>query len=410
VVILFFPSMGEIIIIKSAISLIVLSMLLCLLGTAQNESSDYEPVELATELEGFNFETYSMAEVGDPFGYYGYDSFGYEAAAEPLTLAFMVPDLDGDSGSDILAENITTDPETGAISSEIFALSGKDGSLLWRTEYPGALAYAASAGDLNGDGQNDVVVNVVLSSSSFIPYSSVAALNGESGTEIWSRSEMLAATFAYPLQDLNGDSATDLVVHLFGIDSLNNSLVTKISTVDGARGSDLESRIFAKSLAIEYPAGNLTSDQVQDSIRCIYHLADTPENTTTTVAAVNGSNRSDLWATSFDGSLALAVPCPDLSGDGTDDLLAYLLSFEGGVGSLKLALIQGNDGEVLWMRDYGNNLALAFVGSDLSGEGLPDLMVYKIGTGYEDDEEVEAVKGDDGALLWSRTSTLLLPS
>lgn len=320
--------------------------------------------------------------------------------------------MDGDSGSDILAENITTDPETGAVSSEIFALSGRDGSLLWRCEYPDALAYAASSGDLNGDGKNDVLVTVVMSSSSFIPYSGVVALNGETGSEIWSRSEMLAATLAYPLQDLNGDSATDMVVHLFGIDSLNNSLVTKISTVDGASGSDLESRIFAGALAVEYPAGNLTSDQAEDSVRCIFRLSDSPDSTATTIAAVNGSDRSDLWARSFNGTIALAMPCPDLSGNGTDDLLAYLLSFEGQAGSLKLALLQGNDGAVLWERNYGDRLALAFAGPDLSGEGLPDLMVYKIGSGYggEDEINVEAVKGDDGSLLWSRNSTLLFPS
>jgi len=355
------------------------------------------------------FDPSSVQSIQEALGFDGYYS-GNEALPEPLALALVVPDLDGDSGCDVLAQNITTDPETGAVFSEISAFSGRNGSVLWKKEYPNALALATSAGDLDGDGQNDVIVNVVLATAGLVPYSGVAAVDGSSGREIWSRPELLAITFAYPLRDINGDSAADLVVHLFGIDSLNNSLVTRISAVDGASGHFIDSRVFSKSIAIEYPAGNLTADQLPDSVRCIWGLADNPENVSTTIAAANGSDHSDLWSTEFIGCLALALPIPDLSGDGKDDLLAYIMRLEDEEGQMTLALLQGSDGAVQWARDYGSSLPLAFAGADLSGEGFPDLMVYKIGTGYDEEAEVEAVKGDDGTLLWSRGSTLLLPS
>ena len=339
--------------------------------------------------------------------YYGSDLYSQVPAANsPISLAIPVSNLSRDNGSDLLLINITSDPVTNAFSSQISALSGINGSKLWQKDYPDSLAFATAAGDLNGDHHTDIMVNVVIAGTSFIPYSSVTALDGRNGEEIWNDPHFLAATLAYPIKDITGDNATEFLVHVFGIDSLNGTVATKIAEVDGASGTELGSQIFSGAVAVEYPAGNFSSDTVQDSVTAIYRINQTEQNATTEIEAVDGQDRAMLWNKTFT-SLALALPIKDLTGDGRDELMVYLMSFANNNTSSEMAVLQGSDGELLWKNSFGGVLAFAMAGPDLSGDGRADLIVYKLGN--SSDSEVVAVKGDDGSILWTRKGTIILP-
>jgi hypothetical protein len=340
---------------------------------------------------------------------YYYDSNLYSqipAANGPISFAFPVSNMSRDSGSDLLVINITSDPNTNAFSSQISALSGIDGGMLWQKDYPDSLAFATPAGDLNGDRRTDIMVNVVIAGTSFIPYSSVTALNGGNGEEIWTNPHFLAATVAYPINDITEDNATEFLVHVFGIDSLNGTVATKIAEVDGADGTELDSKIFSGAVAIEYPAGNFTDDEVQDSVTAIYKINQNEQNVTTQIAGVDGQGRAELWNREFD-CFALALPIKDLTGDGKDELVVYLMNFAENNISSEMAVLQGSDGELLWKSSLGNSLAFALAGPDFTGEGKADLIVYKIGN--SGDSEISAVKGDDGLVLWSKRGMIILP-
>ena len=375
--------------------------------TTQNDSSlNYTTI---------NSSDFNSSDLDFADNYYDYSQI--QSKPEVISLAFPATDLNGDKATDLLVMNISSDANTGAFNSEISAFSGANGSTLWQKEYPGSLVYATTAGDLNGDGQTDVMINEILAAASFIPYSSVSVLDGSNGTVIWSRPQLLAMTIAYPVQDIRGDNATQFLVHVFGLDSMNNSIFTSIARVSGSNGTNLDERIFSGALAIEYPAGNLTDDLVQDSIAAIYKLngsmtsegvgEKTPLNITATIfEARDGQEHKMLWNRSFAGP-ALAVPVIDLTGDGRDELVVYLIKYdENGSISSDIVVIQGGNGKLLWQQSF-SCLVYVVAGPDLTGEGQRDLIVYK--RGESESTEVLAVKGDDRRLLWSREGMILIP-
>lgn len=408
-----------------AFYLIACFLLLAQGATAYNNSEsidDLQAMNLSNQIsnqtssEEFNSSEFAFADLGLSDSYYEYDPYS-QIPDEPevISLAFPASDLNADNATDLLVMNISSEPDTGAFNSDISAFSGADGSLLWQKEYPGSLVFARAAGDLNGDGLTDIMIDEILSGGSFIPYSSISALDGSNGTAIWSRTRMLAVTLAYPVQDISKDNASEFLVHVFGLDSMNNSMFTSIATVSGSNGTNLDERIFSGALAIEYPAGNLTIDLVQDSIAAIYQFNESmtleaeeaPMNITATIfQAMDGQEHEMLWNRSFAGP-ALAMPVTDLTGDGRDELIVYLMELAGNDSmSCDIAVLQGSDGELLWQQSFAGP-ALAVAGPDLTGEGRRDLFVYRLGE--SESAEVLAIKGDDGRILWSKEGMIFVP-
>jgi hypothetical protein len=371
-----------------------------------------------------NIESSEYAFSGPDYSDGYYDESLYtlpQNEPQVISLAFPANDLDGDNATDLLVMNISSYAGNGAFDSEISALSGGNGSVFWQKEYPGSLVSAQPVGDLNGDGRTDIMVNDILDAGGIIPYSSISAVCGINGTVIWSRSQILALTLAYPVQDTGRSNSTLLMVHIIGMDSMNNRIFTSIARVNGTNGANIDERMFSDALAIEYPAGNLTDDLVPDSITAIYQLngslngvesnvagENAPLNLTATVLeARDGLKHRTLWNYSFDYP-ALAMPIMDLTGDGRDEVLAYLIKYsEYDPISSDIAILSGSDGELLWQHSFAG-LAFAVVGPDLTGEGLRDLIVYN--WGESENAEVIAIKGDNGRSLWSKEGMIFIPS
>ena len=76
-----------------------------------------------------------------------------------MTIAQIVPDIDGDDNPDVLVHAIMYDLTTWEIASQVIAKRGYDGSHLWEeAAAENSLMFAFPAGDLDGDGDVDVAV------------------------------------------------------------------------------------------------------------------------------------------------------------------------------------------------------------------------------------------------------------
>ena len=389
-----------------ALNLILMCILLLTHCDAQENNSENNSAS-SLFLWPAADEMPSAQQIEDAYYSVGTELLSGKTSTVPLSLAYPVEDLNGDSIADFLLLNFAIDQANDSFVSQISAMNGSDGEMIWQKDYQDALAFASPLGDMNGDGCNDVMVNVFLRGLRFIPYSEVAVCSGRNGTVIWSKPQLLALSYAQSLKDVTGDDKADLRVHIFGIDSLNNTLATKISVLDGVDGKEIGSEIFSGALAMEYRAGNLTRDRDQDDLLAVYRIDKNMEDISTEITARKGQDRSQLWNATFKGCLAFALAGQDLTGDDIDDLLIYMVSFSPDSAALDLGVMRGEDGTLLWRRSFGSSIVLASAGPDLTGDGARDLMIYKLGeegAGLE----LQAVKGDDGKLLWSKPSTILM--
>ncbi|MHC1594416.1 MAG: hypothetical protein ACXQT2_03810 [Methanotrichaceae archaeon] len=346
---------------------------------------------------------------------------------ETLSFAFPIEDLDTDSGIDFLVNTIGYSEYDDTYISEVSVLKGSDGMVIWDMQFCDALAFAYSIDDLNGDDVEDVVINVLAQGLSTLDNAipnincKITAVSGYDGTEIWSKSELMAAAFAYPHEDITGDNVTELVIHVFNLDILGDTINTKIQIVDGHDGSVLDTKKFFNSIAAEYPSRDLTGDGHEDNILGIYRIEEDDENEipiSSEITAIDGMELSDLWSMSFDSSLAIAVPTGDLTGDNMSDIMIYHINEteEGEDMIEEIIVVKGDDGTVVWSMSFDEGtLAIATQDGDLTGDNISDIMIYKM-EDIEDDindmstSELIAVKGDDGTILWQKPSLFVMPS
>jgi len=99
-------------------------------------------------------------------------------------------DLDGDGIKDFILGDILWDLQTGTLEQTVMALSGLDGSTIWETRTPNALA-GATGMDIDGD----TIPDVLVTSSP----TEVSALSGSDGHFLWTTNINTMTPFLPPL-------------------------------------------------------------------------------------------------------------------------------------------------------------------------------------------------------------------
>jgi PKD repeat protein len=135
----------------------------------------------------------------------------------PFIYALPVDDLDGDGLTDVIVNEMNYNQSTDTTTASVIAKKGSTGAHMWEESVTGAAIYASPAGDLDGDGLNDVIVSEnKYNQSTDTATARVIAKKGKNGKpllEAQSNESIWIATWAYDY-DLNGDGTDDLV---FGI-------------------------------------------------------------------------------------------------------------------------------------------------------------------------------------------------
>lgn len=323
----------------------------------------------------------------------------------PPISGHLVGDLDGDGHNDVLVHTVTEEFDMATFTSirniTLIAKRGNNGTHLWEESVTGSgwpnLLFGNSAGDLNGDGKEDVLVQMVTDefdpatnmSSTIV---SVIAKRGEDGMQFWNESVHgtdLTSLLGCPLrEDLDGDGKIDVTV---GMGEYNETTNSRKRTEIAKRGYDGK-QLWAESLngsgstsISALPAGDLDGDGFNDRLVTKYEYDKATDTTKGTVIAKRGYDSSPLWqetvnrtggAERFEwfliGQFISVVPTGDLDGDGLSDVLVHTIEYDADTGTTARTVIakKGDDGTHLWTTESDGPIWVA--GTDWRWESLLD--------------------------------------
>lgn len=356
---------------------------------------------------GVFVETSTTGAVIAKRGYDGSQLWGESANGTGISSisGHLVGDLDGDGHNDVLVQTITKefDPATFTAIRNItlIAKRGNNGTHLWEESVTDSgwtnLLYGNSAGDLDGDGKEDVLVQMVT--DEFDPATnmsativSVIAKRGEDGMQFWNESVHgtdLTSLLGCPLrEDLDGDGKIDVMV---GMGEYNETTNSRKTTEIAKRGYDGE-QLWEESITgygwtsiSALPAGDLDDDGFNDRLVTKYEYDKATDTTKGTVIAKRGYDSSPLWQETVNrtggaewheqfliGHFISVVPRGDLDGDGLSDVLVHTIESDADTETTARTVIakKGDDGTRLWTAESDGPIWVA--GTDWRWESLLD--------------------------------------
>ncbi len=253
---------------------------------------------------------------------------------------FAGPDLNKDGLRDILASG-----RAGSVNSRqgdasgLIALSGKDGTFLWR--WGNSCTWCAPGPDADGDGVKDVFA--------YGQDCSAAMLGGKDGIAIWNLKTDCPIYRAVFVPDINGDGTADLVTC-----SMNGT----IASLSGRNGSRIWNSGLEKG---EQRWIEAVPDLDGDGAADIATVSGPHE-----VMAFSGRSGRPIWKQAVSHTQA-PLSGDDIDGDGVPDL--FVSSLKGFV----LAL-SGRDGEPLWRHAVGLGDRYMCI-CDLDMDGVKDVAI-----------------------------------
>jgi hypothetical protein len=294
------------------------------------------------------------------------------------------------------------------------------------TSSDNSFTYGISAGDLNGDGADDVLIfNGTYTSSGFMGtyvYDYVSAVNGHDGTELWGQDIAYETMIlgighpADPIGDIDGVAGADVVMESYSYDSGTNTHTVTIQVKQGSDGTELWSHSvtgdgqYGTSL-YSYWYSDLVGDDLNDAVVVLQSYNSSDDTTTCTLRVMHGSDGTEVWNENVTEDSSSYVPllrfclCGDICGDDKDDVV--MVSRKSDTTSTVRAL-QGSTGDKSW--DVSLEGTTIYVGpcGDLSGDSRGDLAITAQNYDSVENETactVYAVQGSNGNELWNKNAT-----
>ena len=244
---------------------------------------------------------------------------------------YLVQDVDGDGLADVLVQIVEHDPETDTSTSTLLAQKGEDGSHLWEESFSGEFGtwvQVYPAEDMNGDGSADVLVQITEQSREFeVGTSRLIARSGSDGTPLWE--ELFGSSHAWARQagDLDGDGLGDILVQVTQSD-WRATHTSSVIAMTGNDGTFLWEESFSEGEMLTQvdPIGDFDGDGLTDCLITTspYNVwfewfeEHTPEHLSMMMIK-KGTNGTNLCTVESNGYIQACWG--DLDGDGATDLL-----------------------------------------------------------------------------------------
>jgi len=284
-------------------------------------------------------------------------------------------DHNGDGHGDILLG-------TAWGSRSVFVIDGMTGQTIWSFDTyqnpPSGWIYSVvEANDMNGDGIPEVFAGAGSDCDK------VFCFDGATGAVRWQKQAEDAVMSVAALSDINADSFDECT---FGAAD-NGRRMYCVSGGSNGNGVSLWEFNILQSTYCVTTIADINNDGYRDVISGTWAVGSTPSR----VIAWNGrrfGNGQVLWQRSFASYIMRVVACPDLNGDGIEDVL--VASWENSAYALS-----GADGSILWMAFGGDDVWAIDYTADVTGDGIVEV-IYGSFTG-----QVFLADGANGNILWN---------
>lgn len=250
---------------------------------------------------------------------------------------------------------------------------------VWRYQAGDNPNSVRNLGDVNGDGDDDVLIAV--SDSGYMVRCLDGGTASPAGAVLWSYPTGGRTAYAVEvIPDLTGDGRAEALAVIWAIDG------SSVRCLNGATGAELW-----RSTTV---AGYGMMVDVIDDVNASGYPDIVVGSWENAVSVLEGSDGTEIWktfvGTTNGGDVWTARGVPDLDGDRVMDVVAG--SFD-----LHAYAMSGADGSILWSYSTGNRVfSIAPVG-DLDGDGGPEVVA-----GTQDTSSfvvVHVIDGGDGILF-----------
>jgi outer membrane protein assembly factor BamB/murein DD-endopeptidase MepM/ murein hydrolase activator NlpD len=301
-------------------------------------------------------------QLATPSLLWSYSGAGYDSPP-------AVADINGDGKPEVVV---------GSYDYNVYALSGEDGSVLWKYKTGHCVSSAPAIADIDNDGKPEVVVTAYYDRN-------VYALNGEDGSVLWIYPTWDWILSSSPtIADVNNDGDLEVIVGC-GINA--GARVGVVYALNGENGSVLweyEPEIYnAISWGFSATVADIDNDGKQEVVF---------GTTRGKIYALNGEDGSVSW-THETGGTVRSVAVADIDNDGTPEVVM-------GSTDNHVYALNGEDGTNLWGYETGQSVFGSPAVGDIDDDGKLEVVIGS------EDNKVYALNGEDGSALWKYATGL----